>query len=404
MFEGLFHALRRNGVPVALDEWLTLQTALSRNLAGSSLAGFYLMARSLVTKSEQHYDAYDVAFAEYFSGLIATPEEVGDHVMEWLKDTPEALKLSPEDRARIDAMLENLDIDELRRRFEERLRNQTEAHQGGSKHIGTGGTSGMGHSGSAPGGIRIGGESMWRSAVQVAGDRRFREYRADRQLGVREFGSALRRLRRLSDRVDGPATELDLDASIDATADAGGQLNLVFRRPRHNTVRLVLLLDVGGSMDDHIHLVDRLFSAVNQASRFRELTVRYFHNCVYDRIYEDADMSLLRSEPTMALLNRMTPDHMCVVVGDGCMAPSELALPGGCIDWSIHNEEPGWIWLERVRQRFAHCAWLNPVPEHWWTSVHGARTLNAIRELFPMCELSLQGLDEAIDHLLARPA
>lgn len=404
MFEGFFHALRGHGVPVAMDEWLTLQRALEEGLADDSLGGFYLLARAVLVKSEARYDDYDVAFAEYFHGLQPASPEIDDRVWEWLARDADPLSLSDEQRARIDRMLAGMDLDALRRRVEERLRNQTEAHHGGSRHIGTGGTSGMGHSGAPTGGVRIGGDSMHRTAMQVAGERRFREYRDDATLGVREFGTALRRLRRLSSRLEGPADQLDLDATIEATADAGGRLDLVFRRPRRNAIRLVLLLDVGGSMDDHIHLVDSLFSAVHQSSRFRELTVRYFHNCVYDRLFQGPELDPARADGTRRFLQTMTADHMLVVVGDACMGPGELTMPGGCIDWSLHNEEPGWVWLERLRARFAHSAWLNPVPQGWWNHIYGARTLNAVRTLFPMFELSLRGLDEAIDHLLARPS
>ena len=400
-FEGLFYGLRARGVPVAMDEWLGLQEALARGLADSSLSRFYLLARALLVKSERHYDDYDLAFAEYLSGLEQTGDTIADQVWEWLAERPEGLDLTDEQRARLDDALERIDLDALRERLAERLANQTEAHHGGSRHIGTGGTSPLGHSGWHPGGIRIGGEGRNRTAAQIAAERRFREYRGDETIGVREMGVALRRLRRLTTRLDGPATELDLDDTIDATADAGGNLRLVFRRPRRNAVRVLLLLDVGGSMDEHAALVDRLFSAVHQGGRFRELTVRYFHNCVYDRIYDSARMLPSRSELTLDLLARLSPDHKLVVVGDACMAPSELTMPGGAIDWHQHNEDPGWVWLERFAHRFAARAWLNPVAEPAWPVVHGARTLAAVRTIFPMYELSLDGLDGAVDDLMA---
>ncbi len=403
MFEGLFHALRAAGVPVAMDEWLTLQSALERGLVGS-VPDLYLTARAVLVKGERHYDAYDVAFTSYLGGLDPVDEGIADRVWEWLARDPGGLALTDEQRARLDALLEQVDLDALRRRLEERLRNQTEAHHGGSRHIGTGGTSPLGHSGFHPGGMRIGGEGRHRSAVQVAAERRWRAYRDDATLGVREWGVALRRLRSLSTSVDGPATELDLDATIDATADHGGRLDLVFRRPRRNSVRVLLLLDVGGSMDDHADLADRLFSAVHQASHFRHLVVRWFHNCVYDHVYTDARMRTADAESTRSLLARLTPEHKLVVVGDACMAPSELAYPGGAVDHRFHNEEPGWVWLQRLRDAFTHTAWLNPVPEVWWEDVHGARTLNAVRSLFPMYELSLGGLERAVADLMVRRA
>ena len=401
MFEGLFFGLRARGVPVAMDEWLGLQEALARGLADSSLSRFYLLARAMLVKSERHYDDYDLAFAEYLSGLEQADDAIADRVWEWLAENPAALAMTPEQRASLGEAMARIDLDALRERLAERLANQTEAHHGGSKHIGTGGTSPFGHSGWHPGGIRIGGEGRNRTAAQIAAERRFREYRSDETLGVREMGVALRRLRRLTTRLDGPATELDLDATIDATADAGGGLRLQFRRPRRNAVRVLLLLDVGGSMDEHAAMVDRLFSAVHQGGRFRDLTVRYFHNCVYDRVYESARLLPSRSEPTLDLLARMSPDHKLVVVGDACMAPSELAMAGGAIDYHQHNDEPGWVWLERLAGRFAARAWLNPVPGAWWDRVHGARTLGAVRTIFPMYELSLDGLDEAVHGLMA---
>ncbi len=401
MFEGLFHGLRARGVPVAMDEWLALQDALGRGLADSSLSRFYLLARSLLVKSERWYDDFDLAFAEYLEGLEQADDAIADRVWEWLAGHPDALRESDAQRAALGEAMARIDLEALRARLAERLANQTEAHRGGSRHIGTGGTSPLGHSGWHPGGIRIGGASGHRTAAQVAAERRFRDHRSDETLGVREMGVALRRLRRLTTRLDGPASELDLDATIDATADAGGGLRLVFRRPRRNAVRVLLLLDAGGSMDEHSALVDRLFSAVHQGGRFRDLTVRYFHNCVYDRVYEDARMLPSRSEATLDLLARMSPDHKLVVVGDACMAPSELTMAGGAIDYHQRNDEPGWVWLERLAHRFPARAWLNPVPAAWWGWVHGAHTLGAVRTLFPMHELSLDGLDAAVDGLMA---
>lgn len=401
MFEGLFLGLRARGVPVAVDEWLGLQEALARGLADSSLSRFYVLARSLVVKSERWYDDYDLAFAEFLDGLVPADDAIADRVWAWLDEHPEALRVSDAERARFAATMDRVDLEALRARLAERLANQDAAHHGGSKHIGTGGTSPFGHSGWHPGGIRIGGESGHRTAAQVAADRRWRAYRSDETIGVRELGVALRRLRRLTTRLDGPATELDLEGTIDATAGSGGGLRLVFRRPRRNAVRVLLLLDVGGSMDEHAALVDRLFSAVHQGGRFRDLTVRYFHNCVYDRLYEEPRLLPSRSESTLDLLARMSPDHKLVVVGDACMAPSELTMPGGAIDYHQRNEEPGWVWLGRLAHRFPARAWLNPVPAAWWEHVHGARTLGAVRTVFPMHELSLDGLDAAVDGLMA---
>ena len=404
MFEGLFTALRDEGVPVALDEWLMLHQALERDLHRSTLSGFYLMSRAVLVKDEAHYDGFDLAFARYFSGIEPATDAVDDRVWTWLEENPHFLHISEDQRKRLDEMRDQLELDELLERLKEKLESQEEEHHGGSEHIGTGGTSPFGHSGYHPGGIRIGGQGRWRSAIQTAGDRKYRDLRTDHEIGARDFGVALRRLRQLSTRLDGPATELDVEGTIRDTADHAGQLRLSFRRPRRNTVRVLLMLDIGGSMDDHIMLLDRLFTAMHQASHFRDLQVRFFHNCVYDRVYTEPTMQPRHSESTLHLLAQLDPDYKLVMVGDACMAPSELMLPGGAIDYQYMNEEPGAVWLERLEEHFSHAAWLNPHPKRWWPTIHGAYTLDAVRKIFPMFELSVDGLDQAVRHLMVRRA
>ena len=404
MFEGLFTALRDEGVPVALDEWLMLHEGLERDLHESTLSGFYLMSRAVLVKDEANYDAFDIAFARYFSGIEPSGEAMDDKVWTWLHKNPRFLHISEDQRARLDAMRDQLELDELLEKLKEKLEKQEEEHHGGSEHIGTGGTSPFGHSGYHPGGIRIGGQGRWRSAIQTAGERHDRDLPTDHEIGARDFGVALRRLRQLSTRLGGPATELDVDDTIRQTADHAGQLRLSFRRPRRNTVRVLLMLDIGGSMDDHIMLLDRLFTAMHQASHFRDLQVRYFHNCVYDRVYLQPDMDPRASESTHHLLAQLDPDYKLVVVGDACMAPTELLVPGGAIDYQYMNEEPGAQWLERLEEHFSHAAWLNPHPKRWWDTIHGAYTLGIVRKIFPMFELSVDGLDQAVRHLMVKRA
>ncbi len=404
MFEGLFTALRDEGVPVALDEWLMLHDALERDLHQSTLSGFYLMSRAVLVKDEAHYDGFDIAFARYFSGIEPAGEAVDDKVWTWLEQNPQFLHISDDQRRKLDEMRDQMELDELLDKLKEKLESQEEEHHGGSEHMGTGGTSPFGHSGYHPGGIRIGGEGRWKSAIQTAGDRRWRDLRTDHEIGTRDFGVALRRLRQLTTRLDGPATELDVDDTIRQTADHAGQLRLSFRRPRRNSVRVLLMLDVGGSMDEHIMLLDRLFSAMHQASHFRDLQVRFFHNCVYDRVYLGPDLNPRRAESTPHLLAQLDPDYKLVVVGDACMAPTELLVPGGAIDYQYMNEEPGAEWLERLEEHFSHAAWLNPHPKRWWDTIHGSYTLNIVRKIFPMFELSVDGLDQAVRHLMVKRA
>jgi len=404
VFEGLFTALRDEGVPVALDEWLMLHDALERDLHQSTLSGFYLMSRAVLVKDEAHYDGFDIAFARYFSGIEPAGEAVDDKVWKWLEQNPQFLHISEDQRRKLDEIRDQMELDELLDTLKEKLESQEEEHHGGSEHIGTGGTSPFGHSGYHPGGIRIGGQGRWKSAIQTAGDRRWRDLRTDHEIGTRDFGVALRRLRQLTTRLDGPATELDVDDTIRQTADHAGQLRLSFRRPRRNSVRVLLMLDVGGSMDEHIMLLDRLFSAMHQASHFRDLQVRFFHNCVYDRVYLGPDLSPRRAESTPHLLAQLDPDYKLVVVGDACMAPTELLVPGGAIDYQYMNEEPGAEWLERLEEHFSHAAWLNPHPKRWWDTIHGSYTLNIVRKIFPMFELSVDGLDQAVRHLMVKRA
>ena len=291
MFTDFFFLLRFYGVPVTVTEWLALMRALALGLAPAGLDEFYAVARSILVKSEAYFDQYDQAFAAMFKG-IETPPEIADEVWDWLADPLAMPGLSDEERRLLAAALEDLDIEALERLFKERLAEQGEAHHGGNYWVGTGGTSAFGHSGFHPGGIRVGGESRNRSAVKVAGERRYRGYRTDQEVGVRQFELALRRLRQLSSRNEGVADELDLDETVEETAGNAGRLSLVWRKSRKNAVKVILLMDVGGSMHPYIRLCSQLFSAVNRSSHFKDLRTYYFHNCVYDWLYLDTSCSL----------------------------------------------------------------------------------------------------------------
>ncbi|MCX6363355.1 MAG: VWA domain-containing protein, partial [Actinobacteria bacterium] len=286
MFTDFFFLLRFYGVPVTVTEWLALMRALALGLAPASLDQFYAVARSILVKSEAYFDQYDQAFAAMFKG-IETPPQIEDEVWDWLSDPLVMPGLTDEERRQLAAAMEDLDLEALERLFRERLAEQDEAHHGGNRWVGTGGTSPFGHSGFHPGGIRVGGESRNRSAVKVAGERRYRGYRTDQEVGVRQFELALRRLRQLSSRNAGVADELDLDETIEETAANAGRLSLVWRKSRKNAVKVLLLMDVGGSMHPYIRLCSQLFSAVNRSSHFKDLRFYYFHNCVYDWLYLD---------------------------------------------------------------------------------------------------------------------
>ncbi len=401
MFTDFFFLLRLYGVPVTVTEWLALMRALAMGLAPAGLDQFYAVARSILVKSEAYFDQYDQAFAAMFQG-IETPPDIADEVWEWLADPLALPGLTDEERRLLEAALEDLDLEALERLFRERLEEQTEAHHGGDHWVGTGGTSPFGHGGFHPGGIRVGGESRGRSAVKVAGERRYRGYRTDQEVGVRQFELALRRLRQLSSRNEGVPDELDLDATIDETADHAGRLSLVWRKSRKNAVKVLLLMDVGGSMHPYIRLCNQLFSAVNRSSHFKDLRTCYFHNCVYDWLYDDVRMTSSTAVSTTRVLQELPGDYKLIMVGDAAMAPTELMSRDGIIWWGYGNDEPGIEWLRRLRRHFGHSVWLNTIPEAEWEHAYGSTTIRKIREVFPMHELTVDGLTAAVKRLMVR--
>jgi len=394
MFINFFYLLKAYGVPVSITEWMMLMEALSKGMALSSLTAFYHLARVVLVKSETYYDRYDLAFYSYFQG-IETPVELTEKVLQWLEKALPPRHISPAERLKF----REWDLDELRRSLEQRLQEQKGEHHGGSKWIGTGGESPFGHSGYHPAGIRIGGESVNKSAVQVAAQRDFRDFRADAAIGTRQFEFALRKLRQLSSKVEGPREELDLNETVRETGDKGGMLQLVWTRGRKNMVKVALVMDSGGSMDPYMRLCSQLFTAMNRSSHFKDLRFFFFHNCIYQHIYLNPSCNMKSAIRTEDFLRMLGPDYKVILLGDASMAPSELTMPGGAIDWSLHNDEAGITWLRRIAAHFNHAVWLNPIPEPFWDRVTGSYTISAIRDVFPMFELTVEGLDGAIKKL-----
>ncbi len=388
MFTHFFYLLKKRKVPVSVTEWLTLMEALDKGCI-TNLDDFYYLARATLVKSEAYFDQYDVAFQEYFKG-IEPPAEIREQILDWLKDPINQMTVTEE----MQALINSLDLNELLEEFEKRLREQTGQHDGGGYWIGRGGTSPFGHSGYHPSGIRIGGESGGRRAIQVAQERRFRNYRHDVTLDVRQIKLALKGLRQLS-RI-GPMDELDLEKTIDATAKNAGDIELLWRRSRQNAVKLLLLMDVGGSMEPFAHLCNRLFSAAHSASHFKDFRYFFFHNCIYDNLYTDIERSTTVN--TNHILHTLESDYKVVLVGDARMAISELAQRYGAISYYEQNETPGIVWLKRIAEHFSHCAWLNPVKEYYWDHP----TVIAIGKMFPMFELTLDGLDQTVKKLVVK--
>ncbi len=386
MFVDFFYHLRGYGLKVTITEWLSLMKALSIGYSRADLHVFYNLARCLMVKREADFDNYDRAFASFFMG-VENHFDISDELLEWLSKPELPRELTDEERAKLEA----LDLDELRERFKELLDEQKERHDGGNRWIGTGGMSPFGHGGEHPTGVRIGGAGGGRSAVQVATDRRFRNLRSDRILDTRQIGLALRRLRKL-DKDEGPE-ELDIDETIDRSARNAGEIDLVFRPPKRNRIKLLLLIDVGGSMDPHTLLCERLFSAAHKANHFKKFEFKFFHNCVYENLY--TDISRWKGEPTSRVLKRLDHTWSVCLVGDAWMSPYELTHTGGAIDYYHSNQVTGLDWLRKFRDRCPNSIWLNPEPHRIWN----APTIHLIRQVYPMFELTIDGLTEGIDVL-----
>ena len=390
MFTDFFYLLKKRKVPVSITEWMTLMEALSQGYI-ADLDEFYYLARAILVKNEGYFDHYDVAFQEYFKGIEA-PAEITEQVLEWLRDPLNrmGMTLSPEERELFDKM----DLDELLKEFEKRLAEQKEQHDGGSYWVGRGGTGPFGHSGSHPAGIRIGGSSRGRGAIQIAEQRRFMNYRSDLTLDVRQTKMALRGLRQLS-RI-GPEDELDLPQTIDSTSRNAGELELIWTRSRKNAAKVLLLMDVGGSMEPYALLCSRLFSAAHSMSHFKDFKFFYFHNCIYDNLYTDIERQDAVS--TDHLLRTLEPDYKTVLVGDARMATSELVDRWGAIYYYERNETVGVDRLKQIVEHFSHCVWLNPEESSFWN--HPTALL--IGKLFPMYQLTIEGLNEAIKKLIVK--
>ena len=397
MFLEFFYLLRARGLSVSVNEWLTLIEAMDKGLAGSSLTGFYHLCKSILVKSETEYDKFDSVFAEYFRG-IATPEDLPAEFWKWLNEDVRVRDL--DDKTVMDDFL--LELDELLQRFRERMEEQKERHDGGNYWIGTGGTSTMGHSGYNPRGIRVGGESRHKSAVQVAGERHFRDFRQDTILDIRQFQMAFRKLRQYSSRMDAAPTELDIDQTVDKTCESGGMLKIVYDKPRKNTVKLLLLIDSDGSMMPYSQLCNRLFQAASKSNHFKDLKVYYFHNCIYDYLYTTPLCRRGDWVDTDWVLSNLDSEYKVIFVGDAAMAPFELFRRGGNNVIGLFNEEPGIDWLRKFKRRYKKQIWLNPIEERYWENLYGRETLHEIGELFPMFELTLDGLERGIKKLLVK--
>lgn len=386
MFLGFFDRLRAHGVPVTLREHLVFLEALGKGMARYDVDGFYHLARAALVKDERHLDRFDVAFSEAFRGLeTLSPEALVDAVHlpeEWLRRLAEK-HLTEAEKAEIDALggLEKL-MDTLR----QRLAEQNDRHQGGSKWIGTAGTSPFGAYGYNPEGVRIGqDEGRHGRAVKVWDRREFRNFDDEVELNTRNIKVALKRLRRWAR--EGAADELDLDGTIRATAEHG-YLDVVTRPERRNAVKVLLFLDAGGSMDPHVQIVEELFSAAR--AEFKHLEHFYFHNCLYEGVWRDNRRRWTEQTPTWDILHTYGPDYTCIFVGDASMSPYEVAAPGGAVEhW---NTEAGEVWLRRAVAQWPRTLWINPVTERHWRYTQSIGMIQSILGPDAMVPMTLDGL------------
>ncbi|WP_170427808.1 vWA domain-containing protein [Ruegeria arenilitoris] len=392
MFLPFFENLRKAGIPVSLREYLTFLEGMKKGLATYDVEAFYYLARVSMVKDERNIDKFDQAFAASFKGLeeISFDQvlEAVDIPAEWLAKMAEK-HLSDEEKAEIEALG---GFEKLMETLRERLKDQEGRHQGGNKWIGTAGTSPFGAYGYNPEGVRIGQkESRHQRAVKVWDKREFKNLDDTVELGTRNIKVALKRLRRWAR--EGAADELDLDGTIRATAEHG-YLDVKTRPERHNAVKVLLFLDVGGSMDPHIKVVEELFSAAR--TEFKHLEYFYFHNCLYEGVWRDNVRRWDQQTPTHEVLRTYGPDYKCIFVGDASMSPYEIAYPGGANEhW---NQEAGQVWLQRAREQWTSNLWINPVPEKYWEYTH---SISMIREIFEdrMVPMTLAGLEQGMREL-----
>ena len=389
VFQRFFTELRAARVPVSLKEYLVLVEALEKDAIPPSVEDFYYLSRAALVKDERHLDKFDRVFGHVFKGLENTAEAVDAQIpAEWLRALTERF-LTDEEKAQIEALG---GWDKLMETLKERLEEQKKRHQGGNKWIGTGGTSPYGNSGYNPEGVRIGGEGGQRSAVKVWEKREYKNLDDSVELGVRNIKVALRRLRKFA-RTGAP-DELDLDGTIKQSAKEG-YLDIVLRPERRNAVKVLLFLDIGGSMDSHVKLCEELFSAAR--AEFKHMDFFYFHNCLYESVWKDNRRRHDEKTSTWDVLHKYPHDYRIVFVGDATMSPYEITYPGGSVEhW---NEEPGAVWLQRVAQIYERLVWLNPTPQAHWDhtpSIQVVREIIGPNRMFP---LTITGLDGAMREL-----
>jgi uncharacterized protein with von Willebrand factor type A (vWA) domain len=400
MFLKFFQTLREKGMPVTLGEWLDLQEALDKGLCGSSLTQFYYVARMILVKSETNYDKFDMAFEECFKSA-QRETEVGKEMLRWL-DKSEMMELAHEEaRAHLNQVEEiaQVDKEDVEETFKQRLKDQNEEHNGGSFWIGTMGKTSFGNMGGNVGGVRVGGKTGYQSAFSVVGERKYRDFRDDKVLDNRQFQLAFRKLRQFSSRLDVPETELDIDNTVNKTCNNGGYLRIVMQKPRKNAVKLLLLMDSGGTMIPYSSLLNDLFQAIHKSNHYKDVKSYYFHNCIYSKLYKTPECENGDWIDTEWMFRNLDSDYKVIIVGDAAMAPEELYSDTGNYR-GPNGGLSGWEWLKLLKRKYKKVVWLNPKMAPGRAPWREAET--AIKELFPMYKLTVAGLNQAMVKLMSK--
>ncbi|MDD6136759.1 MAG: VWA containing CoxE family protein [Lachnospiraceae bacterium] len=397
MFTEFLYVCRDKGLNVSTTEWITFLDALEHDLAHSSLNELYYLGRMILVKTESDYDKYDAAFLQYFQEIQSKDNEVPEIIMKFLEKGEMDTSGLNKELYQFDV---KRDMAETKRMFRERVTEQNTEHNGGNYWIGTSGGSAFGHSGRNPGGLRVGGQSGMQSAFQVIGERKYRDFRHDKTLDIRQFQVAFRRLREYSSKLDIAKTELDLDQTIDSTCNNGGYLKLEFDKPRKNSVKLLLLFDCGGTMMPFAEMCNDLFQAVHKANHFKDVKTYYFHNCIYSKVYKDAECDIGNWVDLDYLFRHTDKDYKVIIVGDAQMAPEELFDVNG--NYRGPNDGmSGYEWNKLFRSRYKRAIWLNPRYHGSLNSLSWMEAESTLAEIYDMYPLTIDGLKAGIKKLMA---
>ena len=397
MFTEFLYVCRDKGLNVSTTEWITFLDALEHDLAHSSLNELYYLGRMILVKTESDYDKYDAAFLQYFQEIQSKDNEVPEIIMKFLEKGEMDTSGLNKELYQFDV---KRDMAETKRMFRERVTEQNTEHNGGNYWIGTSGGSAFGHSGRNPGGLRVGGQSGMQSAFQVIGERKYRDFRHDKTLDIRQFQVAFRRLREYSSKLDIAKTELDLDQTIDSTCNNGGYLKLEFDKPRNNSVQLLLLFDCGGTMMPFAEMCNDLFQAVHKANHFKDVKTYYFHNCIYSKVYKDAECDIGNWVDLDYLFRHTDKDYKVIIVGDAQMAPEELFDVNG--NYRGPNDGmSGYEWNKLFRSRYKRAIWLNPRYHGSLNSLSWMEAESTLAKIYDMYPLTIDGLKAGIKKLMA---